>query len=108
MKRGDIFAVSLEPTEGRQQRGTRPVVIVSPDAFNAATKFPIICPITTGGEFAKKIGFAVSLVGTHTTGIIRCDQPRVLDLTSRHAQKIETLPPDLMDEVLAKLAPIFE
>ena len=88
MKRGDIFAVSIEPTEGRQQRATRPVVIVSPDAFNAATKFPIICPITTG--------------------IIRCDQPRVLDLTSRHAQKIETLPPALMDEVLAKLAPIFE
>ena len=107
MRRGDIFLVSLDPTEGREQRGSRPVLIVSPAEFNEATKLPVICPITSGGEFARRIGFAVPISGIKTTGVVRCDQPRVLDLSARSARKVDTLPPPLMEEVLAKLAPIF-
>jgi len=108
MNRGDIYMVSLDPTEGREQRGSRPVLVISPTEFNEATKLPVICPITNGGEFARRIGFAVTLTGIKTTGVVRCDQPRVLDLGARNARKVETLPTSIMDEVLAKLAPIFE
>ena len=108
MKRGDIYMVSLDPTEGREQRGSRPVLVVSATAFNMATQLPVVCPITTGGDFARRIGFAVTLNGIKTTGVVRCDQPRVLDLTTRHARKVDTLPVDLMDEVLARLNPIFQ
>lgn len=108
MKRGDIYLVSLDPTEGREQRGSRPVLVVSPAEFNEATKMPVICPITSGGDFARRIGFAVPLTGIKTTGVVRCDQPRVLDLGARNARKVDTLPEFLMDEVLAKLAPIFK
>lgn len=108
MRRGDIYLVALDPAAGREQRGFRPVLIVSPLAFNAATNLPVILPITNGGDFAKRLGFAVPISGIETTGIVRCDQPRVLDLQARNARKIDTLPPTLMDEVLAKVAPIFE
>ena len=108
MRRGDIYTVALDPTQGREQRGTRPVLVVSPTAFNQATKLPVICPITNGGEFARGIGFAVPLAGMKTTGIIRCDQPRVLDLGARHGRKVDTLPAAIMDDVLAKLAVLFE
>jgi mRNA interferase ChpB len=108
MNRGDIYLVSLDPTEGREQRGSRPVLVVSPSEFNEATKLPVICPITSGGDFARRIGFAVPITGIKTTGVVRCDQPRVLDLGARNALKVDTLPPPIMDEVLAKLAPIFE
>ena len=108
MKRGDIYLVSLDPTEGREQRGSRPVLVVSPDEFNEATKLPVICPITSGGDFARRIGFAVPVTGIKTTGVVRCDQPRVIDLGARNARKVDTLPPPIMDEVLARLAPIFE
>jgi len=108
MNRGDIYLVSLDPTEGREQRGSRPVLVVSPGEFNEATKLPIICPITSGGDFARRIGFAVPITGIKTTGVVRCDQPRVLDLGARNARKVDTLPKSIMDEVLAKLAPIFE
>jgi len=108
MRRGDIYLVSLDPTEGREQRGSRPVVIVSPNEFNEVTKLPIVCPITSGGDFARRIGFAVPITGIKTTGVVRCDQPRVLDLGSRNAHKVDSLPVSIMDEVLAKLAPIFE
>jgi len=61
---------------------------VSPNAFNAVTRLPVVLPITDGGEFARRIRFAVSLTGTQTTGIVRCDQPRVLDLQDRGGQLI--------------------
>lgn len=108
MKRGDIYMVDLEPTQGREQRGHRPVVIVSPDEFNQATGLPVILPITNGGDFARRLGFAVPLAGTKTTGVVRCDQPRVLDLKARNGRKVESLPIAIMDEVLAKAATLFE
>lgn len=108
MNRGDIYLVALDPTEGREQRGYRPVVIISPSEFNDATKLPVILPITTGGDFAKRIGFAVPLSGIKTVGVVRCDQPRVLDLDARNGKKVETLPQEILDEVLARVAPIFQ
>ncbi len=59
MERGDIYLVSLDPTLGHEQRGTRPVLIVSPGAFNRLTKAPVVLPITSGGNFALMAGFAV-------------------------------------------------
>jgi mRNA interferase ChpB len=108
MKRGDVYMVDLEPTHGREQQGHRPVVIVSPELFNRATRLPVILPITTGGDFARRLGFAVPLAGTKTTGVVRCDQPRVLDLDARNGRKVESLPTEIMDEVMAKVATIFE
>lgn len=108
MRRGDIYLVSLDPTEGREQRGSRPVLVVSPAEFNEATLLPVVCSITSGGDFARRIGFAVPILGIKTTGVVRCDQPRVLDLGARNARKVDTLPASIMEEVLAKLVPIFE
>ncbi len=110
MERGDIYLVSLDPTSGHEQQGARPVLIVSPGAFNRLTKTPIVLPITSGGNFARTAGFAVSLIGAgmQTTGIIRCDQPRALDLGARRARKLEAAPPEIVEEALAKLAAILE
>jgi len=110
MERGDIYLVSLDPTSGHEQQGTRPVLVVSASAFNRLTKTPVVLPITRGGNFARTAGFAVSLMGagTNTVGVVRCDQPRALDLASRNARKLETVPTEIMEEVLAKLAPIFD
>jgi mRNA interferase ChpB len=110
MERGDIYLVSLEPTSGHEQQGMRPVLIVSPLAFNRLTKMPVVLPITGGGNFARTAGFAVPLIGagTHTTGMIRCDQPRALDINARNGRKLERVSEPIIEEVLAKLAPIFE
>jgi mRNA-degrading endonuclease toxin of MazEF toxin-antitoxin module len=110
MKRGEIWLVGLDPGEGHEQKGRRPVLIVSPEAFNRTTKVPVVLPITSGGNFARTAGFAVPLAGAgiKTTGIVRCDQPRALDLGARVGRRLETVPAAIMDEVLARLAPIFE
>jgi mRNA-degrading endonuclease toxin of MazEF toxin-antitoxin module len=110
MKRGEIWLVGLDPTHGHEQKGRRPVLIVSPEAFNRVTKVPVVLPITSGGNFARTAGFAVTLegAGTKMTGIIRCDQPRALDLGARGGKKLESVPETIVDEVLARLTPIFE
>jgi mRNA interferase ChpB len=110
MERGDIYLVSLDPTSGHEQQGTRPVLIVSPGAFNRLTKTPVVLPITTGGNFARTAGFTVSLMGagTKTTGVVRCDQPRAIDIASRHGRKLESVPLAILEDVLAKLAAILE
>jgi len=110
MRRGEIWVVGLDPAEGHEQKGRRPVLVISPDAFNQVTKVPVVLPITSGGNFARTAGFAVSLAGggTKTTGVVRCDQPRALDPGARNGRKLENVPDAIMDEVLAKVATILE
>ena len=109
MDRGDIYMVSLDPTAGNEQQGTRPVLIITPAAFNRLTRTPVVLPITNGGDFARTAGFTVSLLGagTDTTGVIRCDQPRSLSIQARHGRRLESVPASIMDDVLAKLATIL-
>ncbi len=110
MRRGEIWVVGLDPAAGHEQKGRRPVLVISPDAFNRVTKVPVVLPITSGGNFARTAGFAVSLAGagTKTTGVVRCDQPRALDLGARHGRKLGNVPAAIIDEVLAKVATILE
>jgi mRNA interferase ChpB len=110
MERGDIYLVSLDPAAGHEQQGKRPVLVISPGKFNRVTGVPVILPVTTGGSFARTAGFAVSLMGagTKTTGVVRCDQPRALDLRARGAKRLESIPEHVIDEVLSKVSPLFE
>ena len=108
MKRGDIYLVSLDPTFGHEQQGSRPVLVISPTSFNETTKLPVVLPITSGGEFARRISFAVPISGIKTTGVVRCDQPRVLDLEARAGRKVDSLPEEILAEVLARVATLFE
>ncbi|MEH3148331.1 MAG: type II toxin-antitoxin system PemK/MazF family toxin [Methylobacterium frigidaeris] len=109
MERGDIYRVSLDPASGRERQGTRPVLLVSPGPFNRLTRVPIVLPVASGGKFTRMAGFAVSLdgAGTRTTGVIRCDQPRALDLGARRGRRLESVPDLIMDDVLARLATLF-
>jgi mRNA-degrading endonuclease toxin of MazEF toxin-antitoxin module len=109
MQRAEIWLVGLDPAEGHEQKGRRPVLIVSPEAFNRVTKVPVVLPITSGGNFARTAGFALSLAaaGTKTTGVVRCDQPRELNLGARNGRKPENVPDAIMDDVLAKVTTIL-
>jgi mRNA-degrading endonuclease toxin of MazEF toxin-antitoxin module len=110
MDRGEIWLVDLDPTKGREQQGKRPVFVVSPQSFNQVTGVPVVLPITTGGNFARSQGFSVTLMGAglQTTGIVRCDQPRAMDLRARGGRRLEAAPEHVVEEVMARLAPIFE
>lgn len=50
MRRGDIYDARLEPIEGSEHAGRRPVVIVSRDAINTHMQIVIVVPGTTYRE----------------------------------------------------------
>jgi mRNA interferase ChpB len=110
MDRGDIYFVTLDPTQGHEQQGHRPVFIVSPAAFNRMTQTPIVLPITNGGGFARTRGFAVALPlgALRTTGVVRCDQPRAIDMNARRGRYVEQVPATVTAHVLAKLATLVQ
>ncbi|HAE2609241.1 TPA_asm: type II toxin-antitoxin system PemK/MazF family toxin [Salmonella enterica subsp. enterica serovar Infantis] len=109
MDRGEIWLVSLDPTAGHEQSGKRTVLIVSPASFNKFTRLPVVVPVTSGGDFARTAGFTVSLdgAGTKTTGVIRCDQPRTIDMGARNGKRLERIPEAVVNEVLARLEAIL-
>lgn len=46
--RGDIWMVDFDPTQGHEQSGTRPAVVVSVDAFNhGPAGLVIVVPLTS-------------------------------------------------------------
>ena len=46
--RGEIWMVNLDPTQGREQAGSRPALIVSVNQFNhGSAELVIVCPVTS-------------------------------------------------------------
>ncbi|EDR1382539.1 type II toxin-antitoxin system PemK/MazF family toxin [Salmonella enterica subsp. diarizonae serovar 61:r:z53] len=109
MDRGEIWLVSLDPIAGHEQSGKRPVLVVSKASFNKLTRLPVVVPVTSGGNVARAAGFTVSLdgAGTKTTGVIRCDQPRTIDMGARNGKRLERIPDAVVNEVLARLEAIL-
>ena len=102
--------VSLEPTEGREQRGaSRPALVLSTSVFNALGVV-LVAPITQGGDFARHAGFAAALSGSGaaTQGVALVNQIRMLDLQARGAKRIETAPEFVVEDALARLRAIID
>jgi mRNA interferase ChpB len=101
--------VDLNPIRGHEQAGAWYVLVVSTRAFNDLGT-PMVCPITQGGGFARHRGFAVKLEakGKRVTGFVLCNQLRTLDLQARSARFVEAAPSDVVNEVLARIVPLFD
>ena len=44
---GDLIWTDVDPTQGREQAGRRPALVVSPALFTANTGLAVVCPITS-------------------------------------------------------------
>jgi mRNA-degrading endonuclease toxin of MazEF toxin-antitoxin module len=86
------------------------VLVLTREDYNQLTSAPLVAPITNGGAFAIRNGFSVSLdgKGLRTTGIVRCDQVRALDLKKRSARYVESVPNSFVEEVLDTLSTILD
>lgn len=104
-ERGDILSLTLDPTFGTEQQGRRPVLALSPWAFNLRSGLVLVCPITQGGRFARENRFAVPLpaANTRTQGVILCHQLRTIDYTAkaRAVRFAERAPEPVVQEALA-------
>lgn len=51
--RGDVFSARLDPTEGSEQAGTRPVVVLTRDSINANSPVVVVIPITDASNVKR-------------------------------------------------------
>ena len=47
LRRGDVVRVRLDPTEGSEQAGERPALVLSPSVINRHSPIILIAPITS-------------------------------------------------------------
>lgn len=108
-KRGDIIRLDFDPSSGHEQQVTRPALVLSPEAFNRFG-MALACPVTHGGAFARGHAWTVPLsgAGLATDGVVLCNQVRTVDWRARRAQFIEEVPPELIADVLARVATLIE
>lgn len=107
-RRGDIYHMNFTPAAGKEMVGEHFAFVISPEGYNSRG-LAYVAPVTTGGNLARSEGLAVSLMGagTKTTGIIDLTQIRAVDLAARAAKFVETVPPAIVDDVFARIYPIF-
>jgi mRNA interferase MazF len=80
--RGTVVLVELDPTQGHEQRGLRPCIVVSDPAVNLDQRFPLVAvvPVTgTAGEGALYPELAPGSSGLAKTSYALTDQVRSVD-----------------------------
>lgn len=102
MKRGEVYDARLDPVEGSEQGGTRPIVIVSRDAINTYSPVVLAVPFTTYQKskrvFPTQVLIKAPSGGLKKDSIAMADQVRVLSKT-----RLLQLRGQLSDSVLKKL-----
>ena len=103
IRRGEVYLVSLNPTQGSEMQKTRPCVVVSPDELNTALRTFIVAPITTGGHAYP---FRVACRFGGRTGHVVLDQIRTVD-RQRLVRRLGRLSSNTLTQALVALQNMF-
>ena len=104
MKRGEVYWAQLQPRSGSEQKGRRPVVVVSHDGFNEQEKWRsiIVVPLSTSTLQAQRSPTAPRIpkgsAGLKQGSVAVCHQVTTLD-RGKLGRAIGTLPRELMAQV---------
>ena len=99
---GDIIILNFDPQAGHEQSERRPALVVSNAQYHKYTNgLALVCPITnTPTPFPLHIPLDTR---TKTNGVIMCEQVKALDLNARRTGFLESLPEDLLREVMERI-----
>ncbi|MDL2260240.1 type II toxin-antitoxin system PemK/MazF family toxin [Deltaproteobacteria bacterium OttesenSCG-928-K17] len=105
-KQGQILKLDLDPTLGHEQKGYRPVLVVSATIFNRHTGFCWVVPATTPkkglpNEIRLPDGLAVH-------GTLLLSQLRSIDWRARAFSVSCSVPPEFLEDINARLTSVFE
>lgn len=96
--RGDLVWIGLDPTQGHEQQGRRPALVLSPKVYNQKAGLALMCPLTSR---VKGYPFEVLVQTGGIEGVLLTDQIRSLDWRARGVEKIETASPQIVSRVQA-------
>jgi mRNA interferase MazF len=102
MKRGDVFDARLNPTEGSEQAGVRPVIVVSRDAINKSSPVIVVVPLTKAANVKRNYPNNVTIEkgagGLTFESILLGGQVRAIS-KSRLLRQRGTLSTEIMQQV---------
>jgi mRNA interferase MazF len=96
-KKGDLVILTFDPSAGHEQKGRRPALIISNEAFNKALGLAIACPITNTD---RNFPFHIEVKSKNLTGFIMCEQIKSIDYNTRKVKFIEKLDEESLNKVL--------
>jgi len=100
IKRGNLFWADLNPVQGSEQGGQRPVLIIQNNIGNQFAPTTIVAPLTTRNpskEYPTNV-FLPKTSGLKADSTVLLSQIRVIDKL-RLGEKIGSLPSLFMDRV---------
>ncbi len=97
---GDVVWLEFDPQAGREQAGRRPAVVLTPEGYNKKTNLLVCCPLTTQ---IKGYPFEVLVEIDGVQSAILSDQVKSLDWKVRKAKYKNTVNPEALTEVRAKV-----
>ena len=103
--RGDIFIADLNPVQGSEQGGIRPVLVIQNDVGNRYSPTVIVLAITGQVNKARlptHVPIACEGTGLQKDSVVLAEQIRTLD-KRRLRERIGTLKPEVMDKVTTAL-----
>lgn len=103
VRRGDVFLVTLDPTQGDEIQKIRLCLVVSPDELNANIRTFIVAPLTTGGHLYP---FRIPCRFGGRSGHIVLDQIRTVD-RDRLMRRLGRLSPTTLNRALGVLQEMF-
>jgi mRNA interferase MazF len=102
---GDIIWLTFDPQAGHEQAGRRPALVLSPRIYNQRSGLALVCPVTNQ---TKGYPFEVAVPGSHgISGVVLADHVKSVDWRARRAEKLARCPKEVLNDVLAKLAPLL-
>jgi mRNA interferase MazF len=102
---GDFIWLTFDPQAGHERTGRRPALVLSPTIYNHKSGLALVCPVTNQ---AKGYPFEVTVPSGHgVTGVILADHVRSVDWKARRAEELGVCPSEVVNEVLARLAPLL-
>jgi mRNA interferase MazF len=102
---GDVIEIDMEDAAGHEQKGRRPALVVSVEAFQESG-LAIVCPLTTHGGKAAKPRSELEVAvppGFKASGVIVSHQVKTIDWKARNAAFIDHLPRIVLLQVRARL-----
>lgn len=104
-ERGDLVWLTFDPRAGHEQASRRPALVLSPREYNRKAGVALVCPVTNQG---KGYSFEAALPEGHgVSGVILADHVKSVDWRARRAERIGPVSGEVLDEVLALLAPLL-
>lgn len=112
MRRGEIYFVPLDPVVGREQFGTRPVLVISTDRINSLPLVVTVVPGTDGANVPRDYRHSVRVApddsGLPRETVFLCFQARALDHSRFPARPDGVLSPARMSDVETALRYVLE